>query len=251
MTRTVTIAGLGLIGGSLGKALRRQGWRVLFVDPRVSLADALAAGAADEKRETLDGDLVVLATPADVALGLVANLTAPLVTSVSSVMLPLRNAAHHLNFVAGHPFAGSELSGLHAAQPDLFHNKTWFVDREEPAAMEMIHSTGAKVVVVDAEEHDRMMAMTSHLPQVVATALAAMLDAIDPQYIGSGARSMLRLAGSDYSVWQSVLEANDTNIAAAAEELWRTMQRIGPEEFARAQRFYRSVNPASGERPER
>lgn len=235
------IAGLGLIGGSLGMALRRRGWRVAFADPAVSLEDARAAGAADERVESLDGDLIVVACPADAAIGILHSLRGRhgIVTSVASTMVPMLAAASDIDFVAGHPFAGSEQRGVGAAHADLFVGRTWFVHREEPAVTKMIEAVGAEPVVVDAEEHDRVMALTSHLPQVVATALASLLDGVDPRFIGAGARSMLRLAGSSNEVWQPILEQNETNIAAAADQLLSAMRRIGPEEFARAQRFYR------------
>ena len=251
------IAGLGLIGGSLGMALRRHGWRVAFYDPAVSLDDARAAGAADDRAETLEGDLVVLAAPAGAAIDLLRSLAGRqgVVTSVASTMAPLVAAATDLHFVAGHPFAGSEQRGLAAADPDLFTGRPWFVEREEPLVMSMIRAAGGEPVVVDPDEHDRIMALTSHLPQVVATALASLLDGIDPRFVGTGARSMLRLAGSSSDVWQPILEQNEANISAAAEELWNAMRRIGPEEFARAQRFYRDhlrpkLIPASGAPPE-
>ena len=120
--RHALIAGLGLIGGSIGIALRRAGWRVSFEDPNVALADARAAGAADD--DARDGaDVVILATPVDIAVGMLGRAEArptlgTLVTSVCSVMGPLRAAAdaHHVSFVAGHPLAGSEKSGLAAAR---------------------------------------------------------------------------------------------------------------------------------------
>ena len=214
-----------------------------FVDPNVTLADAVAAGAADAKQADLAGDLLVIATPADVAVEILHTLegSTAQVTSVCSTMEALRRAAGDVDFVAGHPFAGSEQSGLGAARADLFEGRPWFVDREERRVMDLIAAAGGERMVVDAEEHDRIMALTSHLPQVVATALASMLDEIDPRFIGSGARSMLRLAGSSYDIWQPVLEQNEANISAAAEELWQVMRRIGPEEFARAQRIYKEL----------
>ena len=249
----VLIAGLGLIGGSLGQALRRRGWRVAFADPGVTLDEAQRAGAADEKRDRLEGDVIVLATPADTALDLLAQLSgaSALVTSVSSTMVPLREAAMDVRFIAGHPFAGSELRGLAAANADLFAGRPWFIDQPDATVVEMIKAGGAESVVVDAAEHDRVMALTSHLPQVIATALASMLDEVDPRFVGSGAKSMLRLAGSAHEVWRPVLEQNEANISAAAEELWRTMERIGAEEFERARRFYRNITPGSSERLER
>ena len=106
--------------------------------------------------------------------------------------------------------------------------------------MAMIAATGAEAVVVDAMEHDRVMALTSHLPQVVATALGSLLDGVDPRFIGSGAKSMLRLAGSSYSVWEPILEQNNANISAAAQQLWDAMRSIGADDFERAQRLYRN-----------
>ena len=236
----VVIAGLGLIGGSLGKALRGRGWRVSFVDPHVTLAAAEAAGAADEKRDRLEGDLIVLATPSDVTLNLLGELrgTNGIVTSVSGVMTPLREAATDINFVAGHPFAGSELRGLEAANASLFESRPWFVDRHLDDTMTLIAAAGAEPVVVDAAEHDRIMALTSHLPQVVATALASLLDGVDSRFIGTGAKSMLRLAGSSYGVWEPILDQNNENISAAAEQLWNTMRTISAEDFERAHRLY-------------
>jgi prephenate dehydrogenase len=237
----VVIAGLGLIGGSLGKALRRRGWHVSYVDPHVPLDAARAAGAADEKREHLQAGLIVLATAADVALDLLSELrgTDAVVTSVSSVMKPLRDAASLVSFVAGHPFAGSELHGLAAADATLFERRPWFVDRSHDDVIQMIRAAGAEPAVVDAAEHDRVMALTSHLPQVVATALASLLEGVDPRFIGSGAKSMLRLAGSSYAVWEPILDQNNENISAAAEQLWNAMNAIGADDFERAQALYR------------
>ena len=255
----VVIAGLGLVGGSLGMALRESGWKVSYIDPTVSREEAQEAGAADERLYRLEGNLIVIATPADVAVELLADLAGSpsVVTSVASVMSSLREASTGVNFVAGHPFAGSELRGLAAARGDLFAGRPWFVDREEPSVMKMIVAAGAEPVVVDAAEHDRIMAVTSHLPQVVATALGSLFDGIDERYIGTGARSMLRLAGSSYDVWQPVLTQNEANIFAAATELWRVMQKIGEEDFEKAQRLYRHpatrssvLGPRSSAKPE-
>lgn len=238
----VVIAGLGLIGGSLGKALRARGWHVSFVDPHVSLAAARAAGAADDVRERLEGEIIVLATPSDVARDQLASLggTDSVVTSVSGVMVPLREAATDVHFVAGHPFAGSEHRGLEVADAALFVKRPWFVDRTDGQVMAMIAATGAEPVVVDAAEHDRVMALTSHLPQVIATALGSLLDGVDPRFIGSGAKSMLRLTGSSHAVWQPILEQNNENISAAAQQLWDTMRSISAEDFERAQKLYRN-----------
>lgn len=237
----VTIAGLGLIGGSIGMALRRSGWRVLYVDPSVGEEEAMRAGAADERADgRASSPLVVIATPVDTAVELVhKSAGGGLRTSTCSVMAPLRHAGQGSDFVAGHPFAGSERSGLAAARDDLFHGRPWFVDRDTPQVREMIEATGAHQVVVDAREHDEAMAFTSHLPQVLSTALASLVEKkkIDPQFVGSGLRTFLRLAASPYDVWSPVLEANGANLQRALDELLETAAQLDERDFDRAQKF--------------
>jgi prephenate dehydrogenase len=233
VSRRATIAGLGLIGGSIGIALRAKGWRVAYFDPYVELADAKKYGAADEKLDEAKGDLVIIATPVDIALRLRAHT--PLVTTTCSVMSPFR----HENFVAGHPFAGSEKNGLANARGDLFEGHPWFVHRDEPRVRAIVEAAGATQTIVDCEEHDRAMALTSHLPQVISTALASLIEQkrIDPIFIGTGIRTLLRLAASRYEVWGSVLDANARNIGEAERELLRVMNSMTGADFDRARRF--------------
>lgn len=241
MDDSVCIVGLGLIGGSLGMALRARGWEVVYVDPNVDERDALAR-AATRRVTSPAGPLVVLATPVDVAvehLGAMPRLPDSVVTSVCSVMQPLEQSAGDLRFVAGHPFAGSERSGLPAATPDLFAGRPWFLARSEPAVERMVRAAGAVPEVIEAAEHDRLLALTSHLPQVVSTALASLLADLDPRLVGSGARSLLRLAGSSAEVWQPVLEANRGNVEAAVEALIVKLRNLSPGDFDRANRLTR------------
>jgi prephenate dehydrogenase len=241
--RRALIAGLGLIGGSIGIALRRRGWHVAYLDPNVSVDDACRAEAADEKANSfdLDVDLTILATPVDIALESISRCRS-LATSVCSVMAPLRSAAdaHGVAFVAGHPFAGSHERGLAAARGDLFENASWFIDRHAPAVQQLITDCGALEVVIDAAEHDRAVALTSHLPQILSTALAAYLhdQHVDPHFAGSGLRTFLRLAGSDASVWSPIIEANRQNIAAHADAVAELVKKMiegeNAEEFAKA-----------------
>jgi prephenate dehydrogenase len=206
------IAGLGLIGGSIGIALRRRGWHVAFFD---SDRDLHPREAADERVWSLDADadVLILATPVDVAINLLADARAPVVTSVCSVMAPLR-AAGDERFIAGHPLAGSEQRGIAAARADLFNDATWFIDRDNSVVREIIAACGAKAELVDATEHDRAVALTSHLPQVLSTALAAYLhdQNADLRFAGPGLRTFLRLAGSEVSVWLPILDANRENL---------------------------------------
>jgi len=237
------IAGLGLIGGSIGIALRARGWRVAFLDPHVSLDQARKASAADEKVNALgETDLIVLATPVDVAKQILSTQHPARSTSACSVMEPLRKIGGK-NFISGHPLAGSQERGLGAARKDLFVGKPWFVDRDESLVRKMIADCGARMEIVSAEEHDAAMALTSHLPQVLLTALAAYIEqhGVEDRFIGDGLRTFLRLAGSDASVWMPVVEANSARIAPHADAVSRIAKEIlagDASAFERAQRLW-------------
>jgi prephenate dehydrogenase len=230
------IAGLGLIGGSIGMALRARGWRVAFLDPNVSVDEARRAGAADE--EGGDADVIVIATPVDVAIDILPALQAPVVTSVCSVMAPLRAVAGE-NFVAGHPLAGSHERGLAAARADLFEARRWFVDREHATVDKLIADCGANRELVEARTHDDALALTSHLPQILSTALAAYAErsGVDPTFAGNGLRTFLRLAASDASVWTPVLAENRAAIERHLEQVIEIARELAPEHFADAQHF--------------
>lgn len=238
-TRRALIAGLGLIGGSIGIALRARGWHVAYLDPFVDDA----RGAADERvTSVVDADVVVIATPVDVAIEMARN-TSAFATSVCSVMAPLRAVANE-DFVAGHPLAGSEQRGLAAARGDLFRGKPWFVDRDDARVAELVDACGARLELVDADDHDRAVALTSHLPQLLSTALAAHLQdaGVDERFAGSGLQTFLRLAESDASVWAPVLKANEANIAPHLDAVLRIAREMlggDNDPFARARQFVR------------
>lgn len=240
--RRALIAGLGLIGGSIGMALRRAGWRVAFLD---SDRDLVPGEAADERVESLDAaaDLVILATPVNVAISLLATTRAPLITSVCSVMGPLRAIAND-HFVAGHPLAGSQEHGIHAARADLFAGAAWFIDRDNAIVGEVIAACGAHAELVDAREHDRAIALTSQLPQILSTALAAYLHEqnVDLRFAGPGLRTFLRLAGSDASVWSPVIARNRENLRPHVEEIAQIVREMVEDEsvevFAKANALF-------------
>jgi prephenate dehydrogenase len=242
--RRALIAGLGLIGGSIGLALRRRGWHVSFFD---SDPDLGPGDAADERVPSIDAeaDVVILATPVDVAVRLLATVRAPLITSVCSVMAPLRAVADD-RFIAGHPLAGSAARGIASARADLFEGATWFIDRDDVAVREIIAACGANAEIVDAAEHDRALALTSHLPQILSTALAAYLheQQIDLRFAGPGLRTFLRLAGSEASVWTPILEANRENLrphADAIAEIVRTIVEGDASTFTKANDFFQRL----------
>src|SRR4051794_6529704 len=240
--RRALIAGLGLIGGSIGLALRRRGWRVAFFDSDPALDPG---EAADERVAALDtdADVLILATPVDVAATLLASARAPLITSVCSVMAPLR-AVGDDRFIAGHPLAGSAARGITAARAELFENATWFIDRDDATVREIIAACGANAEIVDADEHDRALALTSHLPQILSTALAAYLHDrnVDLRFTGPGLRTFLRLAGSEASVWTPIIDANRANLrphaGAIAEIVRAIVEGDASLSFASANEFF-------------
>jgi prephenate dehydrogenase len=243
--RRALIAGLGLIGGSIGIVLRRRGWHVAFFD---SDPDIQPGDAADERVASLDAatDVVILATPVDVAVTLLASARAPLITSVCSVMAPLR-AAGNDRFVAGHPMAGSAERGISAARGDLFEGAAWFIDRDNALIREIIAACGANAELVDANEHDRAVALASHLPQLLSTALAAYLhdQNADLRFAGTGLRTFLRLAGSEASVWAPILDANQENVLPhfdAVAEIARAIVTGDTSSFAKANDLFAKLS---------
>lgn len=242
MPREALIVGLGLIGGSVGLRLQERGWRVRYIDPHVE------TGAFERLTEVDEDSVVVLATPVDAALQILRDMEPRrgAVTSVCSVMHPLR-AVTRGRFVAGHPMAGSEEIGFAAARADLFEGTAWFLDGEDVDVDTLVRDCGATPERVDPAEHDAAVALTSHLPQILSTALAAHLADHEEllRFAGSGLKTFLRLAGSDASVWKPVLEANRNNIANCADAVQRTAQDMlagdPAEVFAKAQRVWRKL----------
>jgi len=242
--RRALIAGLGLIGGSIGLALRRRGWHVAFFDSD-SDSDLDPGEAADERVASVDAeaDVLILATPVDVAITLLGTAHAPIITSVCSVMSPLRAVADD-RFIAGHPLAGSAARGVTAARADLFEGSTWFIDRDDATVREIIAACGANAEIVDAGEHDRAVALTSHLPQILSTALAAYLHEqnVDLRFAGPGLRTFLRLAGSEAPVWTPILDANRENLRPHVDVIAKIVRAIvegdAAESFAKANNLF-------------
>ncbi len=240
--RDTLIVGLGLIGGAVAMALRRRGWHVRFIDndPSLSLDGVERIDAIE------DADVIVLATPVDVAIELLPAIESRgVITSVGSVMRPLRAAAK-TNFVAGHPMAGRHEGGLANAQHVEFEGASWFVDAHDDRVEELIRACGANPVLVTAEEHDTAVALTSHLPQVLSTALFAYLSDMPDvrKFAGGGLRSF-RLAASDGEMWHSVLAANRDQLRPHAEQIAQLVRAIiegdEPEAFQKARTLWRAL----------
>jgi prephenate dehydrogenase len=279
MFSRVAVLGTGLIGGSFALALRPQfpETRVVGWDRAEVLPQALARGAVHEVAGNLevavrDADLVYLALPIGATLDLlpaVARWCGPraLVTDACSTKaLVCRTAGAHFRgaarFLGGHPMAGKERGGIENASAELFRGAKYALvgnaagaDERERGFLELLRALGAEPVWLSAEEHDRLVALVSHLPQLVAVALAvtvsehggAPVHAAD--LAGGGLRDALRLAGSPYGIWRDICLTNREQISAAIEQLALVLDDLrlhltSPElrdAFARANQLYDSL----------
>mgnify|MGYP001813689163 FL=1 len=240
---TVAILGLGLIGGSLARALRKSGFSKHFIGyghREPSLRRGVELGVIDEFTLDLDevlerADIAVLCAPTLVAADMLADILRrrdgrpgpPVLTDVASVKGNLLAAAKEAlqgvtppYLVLGHPIAGSERSGVEASSADLFVNHRVILtpvagnDAEAVALIRaMWASTGADVVDMAVEEHDAVLAATSHLPHVLAYALVDALASGEAsedifRFAAGGFRDFTRIASSDPVMWRDIAIAN-------------------------------------------
>ena len=241
---SVAIVGTGLIGASFGLALRQAGFDgpITGVSSPRAIADAIAAGASDLgaplAEAVAQADLVFLSQTIGRILDTIRHLD-PLVrpdaivtdagsTKCEIVDLARQNIAR-CQFLGGHPMAGKEKRGAAEADAGLFRGRTWALtpdSRSElatPAARDFrswLERIGARIVVLDAEEHDRVVALTSHLPQLASTALAATVAermGASPRWrmAGPGLEDMTRLALGSYDLWRDILATNTEHIERA------------------------------------
>jgi prephenate dehydrogenase len=244
--RVVGIVGVGGIGGSIGMRARRDGALVVGYDRAAgALATALEVGAIDfaATREELyarAGTVVIAAyvdgTIAELeALKTDAPVRASLLIDVASVKAPVAAAGRGVaRFVPTHPMAGTERSGVRAARPDLFEGRTWaYVPVGDPLlearAKAFIGALGAVPLAIEADEHDRIVALTSHLPQLIASTYASLLaDRQSPELealTGATARELLRLGASGFAMWQEIFRANAGNVEPALRALGQALLR--------------------------
>jgi prephenate dehydrogenase len=241
------VAGLGLVGGSVARALSRAGYRVLGLDEHRVMRQARRAGAIAGRLDAVEdaweaADVLVLAAPPRANLRLLRRLARNgsgrlLVTDVGSVKARIvaEAGALGLRFVGGHPMAGRERSGFGASSADLFRGHPWILT---PAAgvplpgplRALVRATGARPFVMDPRDHDRAVAYLSHVPQIVAWALhgAALRDPVaGPRsgLAGPGFREMTRLAASPRGLWREILGENRREVARALRSFVRALGR--------------------------
>ena len=273
---SVSIVGTGLIGASIGLALREAGFAGAITGIDASgdeLAAAQNSGAIDRAARSPDehraaiqqADTIVLAVP---VLGImdwmrqIAPLLRPgqLVTDTGSTKAKIAAVAQSLmpaGFLPGHPMAGKESGGAALAEATLFRGATWlFTPLHSATPMEQewrgwVERFGAHALDLPPDQHDRICAWVSHMPQMVSTAMSAMLedefgDSPELRAIGGRAlREMTRLGASPYSMWRDVAHSNERPIAETLLSLEQRLQHLREnlrtpelrEEFEKANAF--------------
>jgi prephenate dehydrogenase len=252
--RRALVVGTGLIGGSLGMALRARGWHVTGRDADPARAsEALARGALDEVGDDPGAELAVVATPVGAAaaaarelLGDPARRKDLVVTDVSGVKAPVVAAVDHPRFVGGHPMAGSEQAGLDGADPELFTGAVWVLtptagtDLDAFARLQaVVASLGAQVVVLAPADHDRLVAVVSHVPHLVAATLmnAAAADAEQDAALlrlaAGGFRDMTRVAAGQPGIWPDVCADNAGAIVAGLDRVLADLAAVRDRVAAR------------------
>jgi prephenate dehydrogenase len=236
------VVGTGLIGGSIGLALRGGGWYVTGLDlDEARAARALELGALDAVGRDAKAEVTFIATPAGVTASEATRaLTGGgIVTDVAGVKAAIVGAVSHPRFVGGHPMAGSEQEGIEGADPGLFEGATWVLtptDVTDPQAyarlLTIVSSLGANVVAMPAERHDDLVAMVSHVPHLTAAALMTLAsEAASEQgtllrLAAGGFRDMTRVAAGHPGIWPDVCIDNQAGITETLDRLMAALSRL-------------------------
>ena len=274
------VVGTGLIGGSVALGLRARGWEVRGYDAdEARTRAALERGALDGAGDDLDATLAVVATPASAVPGIARSLLYDphrrldlVVTDVSGVKAAVADEIDHPRFVGGHPMAGSEQLGLDGADPDLFVGALWVLTPTLGTDLDAfsrvrgaVSSLGADVVALSPSDHDRLVAVVSHVPHLVAATLmnaaaeSAAQDAVLLRLAAGGFRDMTRVAAGHPGIWPDVCASNAEAISAsldtvidklrAMRDRVRASDREGIFQVLERASRARRLLPARGARP--
>ena len=233
----VRIVGTGLLGTSIGLVMRRLGIDVTLADTSptaVALATQYGAGRAGTEADS--PALIVVAVPPDVVADVVtrelADFPDAIVTDVASVkgsiLAELVSRGNDLSrYVGSHPMAGRERGGAVAARADIFTGRSWVVCTRSDASnaainmvSDLVVDCGANLVEMSTEDHDSAVALVSHVPQIVASAVASSLIGASDSAVGlagGGLRDVTRIAASEPNLWLQILSANSTDVTAVLE----------------------------------
>jgi prephenate dehydrogenase len=233
--RSANVVGLGLIGGSIAARLGDAGWRVHGSDPHPGRPEAaqergiIAQVGLDPDAEITFVAVPVLQLRSEVAAALAA--TRGVVTDVGSVKGPLVAEIEDPRFIGGHPMAGSELDGLDGADATLFEGATWILtptsttpDAVFALAAGVANQLGANVLALSADDHDRLIAVVSHVPHLTAATLMTLADRRSEEHASllrmaaGGFRDMTRIASSKPGIWLDICRANREAIVATLDD---------------------------------
>lgn len=253
----IALIGLGLMGGSMGLALREGDptLEIIGVDEPGVLDQALRKGAitksASSPNEAVaEADIVILATPLSVTLGLIREIgpnlrPGTLVHDICSVKVPVETCAQHalgdgVFFVGGHPMTGSEKAGIRHADGLLFENATYVLcpsSSGEESEMygelkRLLSSLGARLLEMESLVHDRIASRVSHLPQLLSVLLVNLasksrkLDRNILDLAAGGFRDMTRIAGSPFPMWHDILDGNRDEVLSALTDFERLLAEL-------------------------
>ncbi|MCB0971335.1 MAG: prephenate dehydrogenase/arogenate dehydrogenase family protein [Acidimicrobiales bacterium] len=237
------IVGTGLLGGSVGAALRRAGWHVTGTDADAGTeARALELGAIDGRGWDPAADITFVATPVRTVAAAAAEAlerTSGVVTDLGSVKASIVAAVDDPRFVGGHPMAGSEQLGVDGADADLFQGAVWVLtptaatDPDRFATVDaVVRSLGADVVALPPDRHDALVAVVSHVPHLTAAALMALADARASEHAAllrlaaGGFRDMTRVAAGTPTIWPDICGENQAAIVEAIDQLRAELDRM-------------------------
>ena len=237
------VVGTGLIGGSIGLALRANGWHVTGIDraPEVA-ARALELGALDAVGVDADADLTFVATPVGAVPGAVRAALASgsgVVTDVAGVKAVVVDAVEDRRYVGGHPMAGSEQLGVDGAAAGLFQGAVWVltpVADTDPDAYSLVRSVvssmGAEVLALAPDRHDDLVAVVSHVPHLTAASLMRLADQRSAdqapllRLAAGGFRDMTRVAAGSPAIWPDVCAENRVAIVEVLDQLLRALGEV-------------------------
>lgn len=239
--RRANVIGAGLVGGSIGLALGRQGWHVTGSDLDPGRARrAVELGAFHEIGLDLDAAVTFVATPVSAvvpAVELALGETSGWVTDVGSVKAPMLPLMSDPRFVGGHPMAGSELEGVEGARGDLFEGRTWVLtpvaetDNDVYTGVRsIVGSFGAEVVAIPPDRHDSMVAVVSHVPHLASATLMQLAEERSSEHrallrlAAGGFRDMTRVAAGHPGIWPDICAENRV---AIVDELDRLIESLG------------------------
>ncbi len=236
------IIGTGLIGASIGLGLKQNGWEIFGEDiDKKRLAQATDLGFLSNEKIAKDADITFIATPVEEiveAAQYALKNTTGIVTDVGSVKAPILKEISDSRFVGGHPMAGNELDGILGAKADLFENAVWVLTPSEETSDETyskisdtIKMLGVEVVALPAAEHDRLVAVVSHVPHLTAGALMRLAlgqsqtKSVLMRLAAGGFRDMTRIASGNPDIWIDICEQNKEAICEYLDVLITELEK--------------------------